>query len=71
MKLDELRVEHQTNEATGESVISCLNDKLSEVSSEVVMYHKDYTICSKYKHLCQGFLSSDLIKVACQSICSP
>ena len=31
MKLDELRVEHQTNEATGESVISCLNDKLSEV----------------------------------------
>ena len=32
MKLDELRVEHQTNEATGESVISCLNDKLSEVS---------------------------------------
>jgi len=31
MKLDELRVEHQTNEATGDSVISCLNDKLSEV----------------------------------------
>ena len=52
MKLDELRVEHQTNEATGESVISCLNDKLSEVR-------------------CQGSLSSDLIKVACQSICSP
>ena len=41
------------------------------VRGEVVMYHKDYTICSKYKHLCQGFLSSDLIKVACQSICSP
>ena len=41
------------------------------VRGEVVMYHKDYTICSKYKHLCQGFLSSDLIKVTCQSICSP
>ena len=32
MKLDELRVEHETNEASGESIISCLNDKLSQVS---------------------------------------
>lgn len=31
MKLEELRVEHMTNEATSESIISCLNDKLSEV----------------------------------------
>ena len=31
MKLDELRVEHETNEASGESIISCLNDKLSQV----------------------------------------
>ena len=32
MKLEELRVEHETNEASGESIISCLNDKLSQVS---------------------------------------
>jgi len=31
MKLEELRVEHMTNEASSESIISCLNDKLSEV----------------------------------------
>jgi len=31
MKLDELRVEHETNEASGDSIISCLNDKLSQV----------------------------------------
>jgi len=31
MKLEELRVEHMTNEATSESIISCLNDKLSAV----------------------------------------
>lgn len=32
MKLEELRVEHMTNEASQDSIISCLNDKLSEVS---------------------------------------
>ena len=32
MKLEELRVEHDTNEASGESIISCLNDKLAQVS---------------------------------------
>ena len=32
MKLEELRVEHDTNEASGESVISCLNDKLAQVN---------------------------------------
>merc|ERR1719323_1259844 len=31
MKLEELRVEHMTNEASQDSIISCLNDKLSEV----------------------------------------
>jgi len=31
MKLEELRLEHMTNEASSESIISCLNDKLAEV----------------------------------------
>lgn len=34
MKLEELRVEHMTNEASSESIISCLNDKLSEVNKQ-------------------------------------
>ena len=33
MKLDELRVEHQTNEASSDSIISCLQDKLIQVRS--------------------------------------
>ena len=32
MKLAELRVEHQTNEASADSIISCLQDKLIQVS---------------------------------------
>ena len=31
MKLEELRVEHQTNEASADSIISCLQDKLIQV----------------------------------------
>ena len=31
MKLEELRVEHQTNEASSDSIISCLQDKLIQV----------------------------------------
>merc|ERR1712029_63374 len=31
MKLEELRLEYMTNEASSESIISCLNDKLAEV----------------------------------------
>ena len=31
MKLAELRVEHQTNEASADSIISCLQDKLLQV----------------------------------------
>ena len=31
IKLDELRVEHQTNEASSDSIISCLQDKLIQV----------------------------------------
>ena len=35
MKLEELRVEHQTNEASADSIISCLQDKLIQVRPEV------------------------------------
>ena len=37
MKLDELRVEHETNEASGDSIISCLNDKLSQVTDILIL----------------------------------
>jgi len=35
MKLEELRVEHQTNEASADSIISCLQDKLIQVEQSL------------------------------------
>ena len=39
MKLEELRVEHQTNEASADSIISCLQDKLIQVGDRVEHSH--------------------------------
>merc|ERR1719361_3241904 len=37
MKLEELRVEHQTNEASSDSIISCLQDKLIQVEQSLAV----------------------------------
>jgi len=37
IKLDELRVEHQTNEASSDSIISCLQDKLIQVEQSLAV----------------------------------
>ena len=63
MKLDELRVEHETNEASGESIISCLNDKLSQVTGSLRLILRLTRTFVKT----QEFTSSDLVKVKCPS----
>merc|ERR550517_500033 len=45
MKLEELRVEHMTNEASSESIISCLNDKLSEVQRSLNDRVQNFSEC--------------------------
>jgi len=44
MKLEELRVEHQTNEASADSIISCLQDKLIQV---------EQSLTSRVQHLAE------------------
>ena len=56
MKLEELRVEHDTNEASGESVISCLNDKLSQVSDLSDGKCLESLICRHTKTLVRNLL---------------
>ena len=66
MKLEELRLEHMTNEASSESIISCLNDKLAEVCSMAwlwLMAFIEFRKCSYW------FLNLMKVKCPCPSIC--
>ena len=53
MKLEELRVEHQTNEASADSIISCLQDKLIQVRPRTASSALGINLsCCQYQYQC-------------------